>query len=62
VDDIIDGTTNIVSCQEFFNLMSKEFDMSMLRKLRFFLGLQIKQHEEGISINQGKYVKEPLKR
>ena len=42
--------------------MSKEFEMSMMGELKYFLGLQIKQNEEGIFINQAKYVKYLLKR
>ncbi|KAH9752190.1 hypothetical protein KPL71_014606 [Citrus sinensis] len=42
--------------------MSKEFEMSMIGELKYFLGLQIKQNEEGIFINQAKYVKDLLKR
>ena len=36
--------------------------MSMMGKLKFFLGLQIKQTNEGIYIHQTKYVKELLKK
>ncbi|KAK2995722.1 hypothetical protein RJ640_012446 [Escallonia rubra] len=42
--------------------MSKEFGMSMMGELTFFLGLQIKQSKDGIFINQAKYTKELLKR
>ena len=42
--------------------MSKEFEMSMIGELKFFLGLQIKQTKDGIFINQSKYIKELLKR
>ena len=34
----------------------------MMGELKYFLGLQIKQNEEGIFINQAKYVKDLLKR
>ena len=34
----------------------------MMRELKYFLGLQIKQNEEGLFINQAKYVKDLLKR
>ncbi|KAH9697094.1 hypothetical protein KPL71_023469 [Citrus sinensis] len=47
---------------EFSLCMSKEFEMSMMGELKYFLGLQIKQNEEGIFINQAKYVKDLLKR
>ncbi|KAK2966975.1 hypothetical protein RJ640_009545 [Escallonia rubra] len=40
----------------------KEFEMSMMGELTFFLGLQIKQSKDGIFINQAKYTKELLKR
>ena len=42
--------------------MRKEFEMSMMGELNFFLGLQIKQCNDGIFINQSKYVNELLKR
>jgi hypothetical protein len=38
VDDIIFGSTNKDYCKEFDELMSKEFEMSMIRELIFFLG------------------------
>ncbi|KAH9649857.1 hypothetical protein KPL70_026141 [Citrus sinensis] len=61
VDDIIFGSTNELLCKEFSSCMSKEFEMSMMGELKYFLGLQIKQNEEGIFINQAKYVKDLLK-
>nr|GFB25104.1 retrovirus-related Pol polyprotein from transposon TNT 1-94 [Tanacetum cinerariifolium] len=42
--------------------MHDEFEMSMMGELNFFLGLQIKQIEDGIFFNQSKYVKEMLKK
>ena len=62
VDDIIFGSTNESLCQDFAKLMQGEFEMSMMGELTFFLGLQIKQSKEGISITQSKYTKELLKR
>ncbi|KAK8631507.1 hypothetical protein V6N13_028292 [Hibiscus sabdariffa] len=47
---------------DFAKLMQGEFEMSMMGELSFFLGLQIKQREDGIFINQAKYVKEKLKK
>ncbi|GJX13976.1 putative ribonuclease H-like domain-containing protein [Tanacetum coccineum] len=38
------------------------FLMSSMRELTFFLGLQVKQKEDGIFINQDKYVAEILKK
>ncbi|GJS12376.1 retrovirus-related pol polyprotein from transposon TNT 1-94 [Tanacetum coccineum] len=38
------------------------FEMSMMGELNFFLGLQIKQLEDGMFFNQSKYIKEMLKK
>ncbi|KAH9697387.1 hypothetical protein KPL71_023585 [Citrus sinensis] len=62
VDDIIFGSTNEFLCKDFSSCMSQEFEMSMMGELKYFIGLQIKQNEEGIFINQAKYVKDLLKR
>ncbi|KAJ9546418.1 hypothetical protein OSB04_018961 [Centaurea solstitialis] len=62
VDDIIFGSTNPKLCEKFELLMKSEYKMSMMGELTFFLGLQIKQFEKGIFINQGKYVHEMLKK
>ncbi|KAL4366735.1 hypothetical protein GQ457_05G021070 [Hibiscus cannabinus] len=62
VDDIIFGSTNELLCQDFAKLMQGEFEMSMMGELSFFLGLQIKQRNDGIFINQAKYIKEKLKK
>ncbi|KAH9657681.1 hypothetical protein KPL70_023179 [Citrus sinensis] len=62
VDDIIFGSTNELLCKDFSSCMSQEYEMSMMGELKYFLGLQIKQNEEGIFINQAKYVKDLLKR
>ena len=42
VDDIIFGSTNLKVCKDFSDLMTKEFEMSMIGELNFFLGFQIK--------------------
>ena len=42
IDDIIFGSTNESLCREFSSCMSKEFEMSMMGELKYFLGLQIK--------------------
>ena len=48
VDDTLSDATNHVLCQEFSNLMSKEFEISMVGGPNFFLGLQIKHWQDGI--------------
>jgi hypothetical protein len=62
VDDIIFGLTNEDYCKKFGELMSKEFEMSMISELTFFLSFQVKQMREGIFISQEKYTKDLLKR
>ena len=54
VDDIIFGVTNVSLCEEFSKCMHSEFEMSMIGKLNFFLGLQIKQLKEETFFNQAK--------
>jgi len=61
VDDIIFGVTNSDLCDEFSKLMRSEFEMSMIGKLNFFLGMQIKQTSNRTMIHQRKYVKELIK-
>ncbi|GJY15797.1 putative ribonuclease H-like domain-containing protein [Tanacetum coccineum] len=62
VDDIIFGSTKKSWCDEFEALMKSKFQMSSMGKLTFFLGLQVKQKEDGIFISQDKYVTEILKK
>jgi hypothetical protein len=42
--------------------MHNEFEMSLLGELPFFLGLQIRQRNQGIFISQTKYIREMIKR
>ncbi|GJZ85361.1 retrovirus-related pol polyprotein from transposon TNT 1-94 [Tanacetum coccineum] len=62
VDDIIFGSMSQNLCDDFAKIMHDEFEMSMMGELNFFLGLQIKQIEDGIFFNQSKYIKEMLKK
>nr|GEX83871.1 uncharacterized mitochondrial protein AtMg00810-like [Tanacetum cinerariifolium] len=62
VDDIIFGSTNKDLCKAFEKLMKDKFQMSSMRELTFFLGLQVKQKKNGIFISQDKYVAEILKK
>jgi isopentenyldiphosphate isomerase len=57
VDDIIFGVSShaLVSC--FHEIMEKEFQMSMIGELTFFLGIQVKQMEKGTFVHQAKYMK-----
>ncbi|GJU82097.1 retrovirus-related pol polyprotein from transposon TNT 1-94 [Tanacetum coccineum] len=62
VDDIIFSSTKKSWCGEFEALMKSRFQMSSMGELTFFLGLQVKQKEDGIFISQDKYVAEILKK
>ena len=42
VDDIIFRSTNEMLCKDFESCMKKEFEMSIIGELNYFLGLQIK--------------------
>ncbi|GJS21197.1 putative ribonuclease H-like domain-containing protein [Tanacetum coccineum] len=56
VDDIIFGSTKKSLSTEFEQLMHKRFQMSSMRELTFFLGLQVEQRAYGIFLSQDKYV------
>ena len=62
VDDIIFGSTNDILCQKFSKLMQSTYQMSIMGELSYFLGLQVKQNDDGIFITQSKYTKNLLKR
>ncbi|GJW93922.1 putative ribonuclease H-like domain-containing protein [Tanacetum coccineum] len=62
VDDIIFGSTRKSLCTNFEQIMHKRFQMSSMGELTFFLGLQVKQKDDGIFISQDKYVGEILKK
>nr|XP_023878272.1 uncharacterized protein LOC111990720 [Quercus suber] len=46
----------------FYNEMKNMFEMSMVGELTYFLGLQVKQTDFGIYINQAKYARNLIKR
>ncbi|GJY93341.1 putative ribonuclease H-like domain-containing protein, partial [Tanacetum coccineum] len=62
VDDIIFGSTKKELCTEFEKLMHDKFQLSSMGELAFFLGLQVKQKEDGIFISQDKYVAKILRK
>ena len=62
VDDIVFGSSIDTLAQELSEKMKKEFEMSMVEKLNYFLGLQVKQRKDGIFISQEKYAKNLVKR
>jgi hypothetical protein len=62
MDDIIFGSTNQDFYEEFGNMMTNEFEMSMISELSYFLGLQSKQLKNSTFVSQGKYIKDMLKK
>jgi hypothetical protein len=58
VDDIVFGGSSNSFVARFAEDMSREFEMSMMGELQFFLGLQIKQSMEGTFVHQAKYTKD----
>jgi hypothetical protein len=60
VDDIIFGSTNKSTCEEFSKIMIQKFEMSMMGELKYFLGFQVKQLQEGTFISQTKYIQDIL--
>jgi hypothetical protein len=62
VDDIIFGSTNKSSCEEFNRIMVHKFEMSMMGEFKYFLRFQIKQLQEGTFICQTKYIQDILKK
>jgi hypothetical protein len=55
VDDIVFGGSSNSLVARFAEDMSREFEMSMMGELQFFLGLQMKQH-------QAKYTKDIVRK
>ena len=47
-------------CNEFAELMQKEFEMRLMGELTYFLGLQVKQMFTGLFVSQEKYNRELL--
>ncbi|XP_022881035.1 uncharacterized protein LOC111398353 [Olea europaea var. sylvestris] len=62
VDDIIFCSPIESLAYEFAECLKQEFEMSMVGELHYFLGLQVKQTEDGLFILQSKYAKDLVKR
>lgn len=62
VDDIIFGRNKDKLYKDFINKMQKEFKISMIGELSYFLDLQVIKKEKHIFISQIKYVKEMFKK
>jgi hypothetical protein len=62
VDDIIFGGSSHTLMSSFQEIMEKEFQMSMMGELTFFLGIQVKQTKQDIFVYQVKYTKDLMKK
>jgi Reverse transcriptase (RNA-dependent DNA polymerase) len=62
VDDLIFMGSSGAMIDEFKRAMKKEFEMTDLGLMSYFLGLEIKQGDEGIFVSQEVYAKGNLKR
>jgi hypothetical protein len=62
VDDIDFGGSSNSLVARFAEDMIREFEMSMMAELQFFLGLQIKQSKEGTFMHQAKYTKDIVRK
>jgi hypothetical protein len=62
VDDIVFGGSYNSLVARFADNMSREFEMSMMGELQFFLGLQIKQSKDGTFVHKAKYTKDIVRK
>ncbi|CAM8989629.1 unnamed protein product [Rhodiola kirilowii] len=62
VDDIVFGSNTQKLMDQFVEQMQKEFKMSMVGEMNYFLGLQVTQNDDGIFISQSKYAKNLIKK
>jgi hypothetical protein len=62
VDNIIFGGSSHVLVSSFQEMMEKEFQMSMMGELTFFLGIHVKQMKQGTFVHQAKYMKDLIKK
>lgn len=58
VDDLFVTGTSVKVIKEFKERMSTKFDMSDLGQLTYYLGIEVCQHENGITLVQRRYVSE----
>ncbi|WVZ76496.1 LOW QUALITY PROTEIN: hypothetical protein U9M48_024471 [Paspalum notatum var. saurae] len=61
-DDIIFGGSSHALVSSFAEQKRREFEMSLMGEIQFFLGQQIKQGPEGTFVHQAKYTRDILKK
>ncbi|KAJ4719087.1 Retrovirus-related Pol polyprotein from transposon TNT 1-94 [Melia azedarach] len=62
VDDLIFTGSNPSLFDDFKNTMTKEFEMTDIGLMAYYLSIEVKQEEDGIFISQQRYTKEILKK
>jgi len=62
VDDVIFTDNDVYLIENFKSVMKEEFEMTDMGLLRYFLGIEVDQNENGIFISQARYVNEVLGR
>ncbi|KAE8684274.1 hypothetical protein F3Y22_tig00111146pilonHSYRG00032 [Hibiscus syriacus] len=62
VDDLIFTGSNPSMFNEFKDVMMKEFEMTYMGLMAYYLGIEVKQQNDGIFISQESYAKEILKK
>jgi hypothetical protein len=62
VDDLVFTGSDMEMFVEFKASIKKEFDMTDLGKMKFFLGVEVVQNDKGIYLSQKKHVLEILER
>ena len=62
VDDLIFTGNNHYEIEEFRKNMMQEFEMTDLGLLHYFLGIEVKQDENGIFISREKYARDLMKK
>ena len=62
VDDLIFTGSNPSMFNEFKEVMTKEFEMTDMGLMAYYLGIEVKQQKDGIFISQESYAKEILKK
>ncbi|PRQ49434.1 putative RNA-directed DNA polymerase [Rosa chinensis] len=62
VDDLIFTGNNPRMFEDFMKAMIREFEMTDIRLMSYYLDIEVKQMEEGIFISQEGYTREILKK
>lgn len=62
VDDLLVTENSLENLSKFRELMKKEFKMSDLGKLSYFIGMEFQTSKQGMILHYRKYIKEILKR